>query len=57
MIVFDSSPLILLAKAELLELFLRNFPERAVVPKAVQAECCGKSESFDAKLIAQLIQE
>jgi predicted nucleic acid-binding protein len=57
MIVFDASPLILLAKSELLERFLSSFPEPAVIPTAVQAECCEKRDSFDAQLISRLIQE
>ena len=57
MIVFDASPLILLAKAELLERFLSSFPEPVVIPQAVQAECCGNKALFDAQLIARLIAE
>lgn len=57
MVVFDASPLILLAKAELLERFLGSFPEPVVIPQAVQAECCEKKASFDAWLIGRLIAE
>lgn len=57
MIVFDASPLILLAKAELLDRFLGSFPEPVVIPQAVQTECCEKKASFDAWLIARLIEE
>ena len=57
MIVFDASPLILLAKAELLERFLGSFPEPVVIPQAVQAECCENKVLFDAQLIARLIAE
>ncbi len=57
MIVFGASPLILLAKADLIERFLGSFPEPVVIPPAVQTECCEKKASFDAKLIARLIAE
>ena len=57
MIIFDASPLILLAKAELLERFLGSFPEPVVIPQGVQAECCENKISFDAQLIAGLIAE
>ena len=57
MIIFDASPLILLAKAELLERFLSSFPDPAVIPQAVQTECCENKALFDAQLIARLIEE
>ena len=56
MIVSDASPLILLAKTELLEGFLDAFPEPVVIPPAVEFECCENRASFDAKLIASLIK-
>ena len=57
MIVFDASPLILLAKAEILERFIGSFPEPVVIPQAVQSECCENKNSFDAQIIAQQIAE
>lgn len=57
MIIFDASPLILLAKAELLTRFLGSSPEPVVIPQTVQAECCESKASFDAQLIARLIME
>ncbi len=57
MIAFDASPLILLAKAELLERLLGSFPDPVVIAQAVQAESCEKKTSFDAQLIARLIAE
>ena len=39
MIVFDASTLILLAKAELLDLFLDHYPAGAVIPQAIEGEC------------------
>ena len=57
MVIFDASPLILLAKAELLVRFLDSFPGPVVIPQGVQAECCENKASFDAQLIAGLIAE
>ncbi len=57
MVVFDASPLILLAKAELLERFLVSFSEPVVIPQVVEAECCENKALFDAQLIARLIAE
>jgi predicted nucleic acid-binding protein len=57
MVVSDASPLILLAKADLLEAFLGEFPERVLIPPQVQIECCENKDTFDAQLIARLIKE
>lgn len=57
MAISDASPLILLAKAELLETFLDDFPEQVWIPPYVQVECCGNKDTFDAQLIARLIKE
>lgn len=56
MIVFDSSTLILLAKKELLDMFLDNFDGIVAVPKAVREETCIK-ESFDALLIEKRVED
>lgn len=56
MIVFDSSTLILLAKKELLDLFLDDFEGGVTVPEAVRVETCVKG-SFDALLIEKRIEE
>jgi predicted nucleic acid-binding protein len=55
-IVFDSSTLILLAKKELLDMFLDNFDGIVAIPKAVRGETCIK-ESFDALLIEKRVEE
>ena len=55
MIVFDSSTLILLAKTELLDLFLNSFKGRVLISKKVEEECC-KKKSFDALLIKKRIE-
>lgn len=57
MIVFNSSTLILLAKAELLDTFLAEFKDKVVIPKRVQTECCEEKQSVDALLIRKAIQE
>jgi predicted nucleic acid-binding protein len=57
MAVSDASPLILLAKAELLEKFLEDFPEQILIPPHVLIECCENKDTFDAQLIARLIKE
>ena len=57
MVVSDASPLILLAKIDLLEAFIGEFPERVLIPPQVQTECCATKDTFDAQLIARLIKE
>ncbi|MBI4844695.1 MAG: hypothetical protein HY809_10330 [Nitrospirae bacterium] len=51
-IVFDSSTLILLAKAELLGVVSND--TQIIIPKMVRTECTRK-DAFDAKLISALI--
>ena len=55
-IVFDSSTLILLAKAGLLDVFMDDFPGHAWISKTVEKECLAKP-SVDAKLIQSRIRE
>jgi len=57
MMVSDASPLILLAKCELLEMFLDGLVETLMIPPHVQVECCGSKDTFDAQLIGRLISE
>lgn len=56
MIIFDASTLILLARIDLLELFVSTFAGRILIPKKVKAEVCreGKEET---PLINRLIKE
>jgi predicted nucleic acid-binding protein len=56
MIVFDSSTLILLAKVELLDTFIREYKEKIMIPKAVEEEATIK-ETFDGLLIKKRIEE
>ena len=55
-IVFDSSTLILLAKKELLDMFLDSFDGIVAIPKVVREETCNK-KTFDALLIEKRIEE
>jgi predicted nucleic acid-binding protein len=57
MFVFDSSTLILIAKIDLLNLFLGNAAMEVAIPKAVEGECCGGIRTFDALLIRKAIEE
>lgn len=52
--VFDSSTLILLAKAELLVVVSEDI--QIIIPKMVRAEC-GRKDTFDAKLVSALIDK
>ena len=56
MIVLDSSTLILLAKKELLDMFLNNFDGTVAIPKVVREESCNK-KTFNAILIEKKIEE
>ncbi|MBE7546286.1 hypothetical protein KsCSTR_02320 [Candidatus Kuenenia stuttgartiensis] len=57
MIVFDSSTLILLAKAELLDAFIDDYKKAVIVPQEVNEECCHRKNSFDALLIRKRIED
>lgn len=55
MIIFDSSTLILLAKIDLLDIFISNVQKKIVIPEKVKSEVCieGRDET---PLISELIQ-
>ena len=57
MIVFDASTLILIAKAELLELFLARVQQTVAIPGSVEKECCGSRKSLDAITIQKALDE
>lgn len=57
MIAFDASTLILIAKAELLDLFLADIELEAAIPIEVEKECCGVKKSLDALLIQKALDE
>lgn len=55
--ILDSSTLILLAKAELLELFLGHFGQQVLIPKEVEREACGEKRSLDTLMIERAIND
>ena len=57
MFVFDSSTLILIAKIELLDLFLTEIGMEAAIPKAVENECCGGKKTLDSLIIRKALDE
>jgi len=57
MIVFDASTLILIAKAELLDLFLVNARVPVAIPGEVAKECCGSKKALDAVMIQNALDE
>lgn len=57
MLIFDASTLILLAKAELLDIFLDDFQGKPLLPGAVEAESTGRPGRPDGLLIQQRILE
>lgn len=56
MIVFDSSTIILLAKIDVLDLFISNFNGRVSIPEKVRAEVCRKGRE-ETPLIENLIND
>jgi len=57
MVVFDASTLILLAKAELLELFLAGSKMKVAIPEEVEKECCRAKKTLDALIIEKAVVE
>lgn len=57
MIAFDASTLILIAKAELLDLFLANVSVPVAIPSEVERECCGFKKALDAVVIQKALDE
>jgi predicted nucleic acid-binding protein len=57
MIVFDASTLILIAKAELLDLFLADISVPVAIPSEVEKECCGLKKTLDAVVIQRALDE
>jgi predicted nucleic acid-binding protein len=57
MIVFDSSTLILTAKIELLDVFLKNAGMEVAIPRVVEEECCGGKKTLDALMIRKAMDE
>jgi len=57
MIVFNSSTLILLAKAGILDEFLVAVNQRVVIPREVERESCEEKDSMDSLMIRKAIQD
>ncbi len=57
MLVFDSSTLILIAKIELLDVFLKDIGMEIAIPRAVEDECCGGTKTLDALMIRKALDE
>jgi predicted nucleic acid-binding protein len=57
MIVFDASTLILLAKANLLDIVLHDSPGDITIPQAVETECVVLPSRTDARLIQERLRE
>jgi predicted nucleic acid-binding protein len=57
MLIFDSSTLILIAKIELLDAFLKDIGMEVAIPKAVEDECCGGKKTLDALFIRKALDE
>jgi predicted nucleic acid-binding protein len=55
-VVFDASTLILLARAELLDVFLGDYQEAVLIPAAVQVECVAIVSAPGAVLIRERIR-
>jgi len=57
MFVFDSSTLILIAKADLLDLFLVTAQQAVAIPREVERECCEGKKVLDALVIQKAVDE
>lgn len=57
MLIFDASTLILLAKAEFLDIFLDDFKGTPLIPKAVESESTHDPNRPDSVLIQERIRE
>ena len=56
MIVFDSSTMVLLAKIDMIDLFISNFHGRVAIPEQVRVEVCRKARE-ETPLIEHLIKD
>ncbi len=56
MIVFDASTLILLARIELLDMFVRDFPGKVLIPETVKVETIG-GDREGSRIIERLIED
>ena len=57
MFIFDSSTLILAAKIEHLDVFLKDIEMEVAIPKAVEDEYCDDKKTLDALMIRKALDE
>jgi len=57
MIVLDASTLILMAKTELLTVFLAGAELQVAIPAEVERECCGAKKTLDALMIQKALED
>jgi predicted nucleic acid-binding protein len=57
MFIFDASTLILIAKTETLDPFLRGVELEVAIPPEVEKECCRVKKSLDAPMIQKALDE
>ena len=55
MIVLDASTLILIAKIDLLDIFLSTVGQKVAVPEEVARECCSAKKTLDALMIQKAL--
>jgi predicted nucleic acid-binding protein len=57
MFILDASTVILIAKIELLDIFLNEIGIVVAIPKAVEEECCGGKKTLDAFMIQKAVEQ
>jgi predicted nucleic acid-binding protein len=57
MLIFDASTLILIARIELLEIFLAGVSMKVAIPRQVARECCGAKKTLDALVIQKTLDQ
>jgi predicted nucleic acid-binding protein len=57
MFIFDASTLILIAKTETLDPFLRGVEREVAIPLEVEKECCSVRKSLDAFMVQTALDE
>src|SRR5580693_4881692 len=57
MVVIDASTLILIAKTDLLDLFLTSINVPVAIPGEVEKECCSSKKALDATIIQKALDE
>ncbi len=55
MIIADASPLILLAKLNMLDSMIKHSKHKLTIPEKVYGECTAKAGLFDAQIIAERV--